>query len=315
MPASAAPRRAAASARRFALAAALLLALAGAPVARAEDGYRVVGSYAVSGGALTAAPSRRAGVSASEARGHRAVWTYLAKVIPAATLAKIGRFDLFVYGEEPDWITNAKVSHADDGSTWELSVNYQEAKAAVVSGERRGLAAFDLVIVHEVAHLVALDQAQIVQKGERLRGSYHVDEGWLKPDAYLNLYYERFWKGRYPGYRNPDADGDAAESLRDGHPGDFITVYSAANPSEDFAECFSRFVARDRPSGDSWTAAKLGFFYAFPELVALRASMRAALASLSGLDPAAPVPGRAAGTEKVRTPAAAPAPRRSGDSE
>jgi hypothetical protein len=59
---------------------------------------------------------------------------------------------------------------------------------------------------------------------------------------------------------------------------DFLTDYAASNPWEDIAESFAFFVTKPKIHGVPWEAGeKIDFFYAYKELVELRAYIRSSL--------------------------------------
>ena len=144
-------------------------------------------------------------------------------------------------------------------------------------GRRAGdFVTFDEVIVHELGHVVSLNQDQ--RTDDESLGTYADDESPFTENAYLNRFYQEFWKGRYPGW---SADGGPGQSdvLYEQHPDDFVTDYAATDPVEDFAESFAYFVLGPKPIGAAEKADKLRFFYAFPELLRDRGFMRQRLSS------------------------------------
>jgi hypothetical protein len=112
-----------------------------------------------------------------------------------------------------------------------------------------------------------------------IAGRFSDDEGAFAESSYLNRFYQRFWKGHDADW-SADSARDQSSEVYDRHPDSFVTEYAATDPSEDFAESFAWFVLGRRPTSQTERAAKLRFFYDFPELVRDREVMRAALSSV-----------------------------------
>jgi len=146
-------------------------------------------------------------------------------------------------------------------------------------------------LVHEWSHVVSLGVDQF--EAESLEGEVAgcgtlvLAPGCLTPQSYLWQFYDEFW-GDYR--KHPDVANRSpvtAQAFYDEHPGDFVSGYAATNPAEDFAESFTAFVVVDAAASDElWgetAARKVAFFDRFPELVALRETMRQGAAVELGL--------------------------------
>ena len=147
-------------------------------------------------------------------------------------------------------------------------------------------------LVHETAHLLTLNTSQLPEdqdhyyfyddrKNQVLGCSqYAVDGKCSRPNSYINLFYQKFWKDIYSEWWQTDEKAqdtetseeywNVMEQFYDDHREMFLDSYAATNVEEDIAESFSSFVLNARPTGDSVAEQKTAFFYEFPELAEYR---------------------------------------------
>ncbi|MEG1027744.1 MAG: hypothetical protein RSE07_03555, partial [Oscillospiraceae bacterium] len=144
------------------------------------------------------------------------------------------------------------------------------------------------LICHEFAHIISLDDEQLTS--DYSQQNLKVDYGMLKKEAYLNLFYEKFWGEEYfkewededRKRRLYDKDQDPNKPIQNNefynkHETDFVSKYAATNVSEDFADTFRWFVFLDEiPTDDTIAVKKINFMYEFPEFLEMRDKMRAA---------------------------------------
>lgn len=153
-------------------------------------------------------------------------------------------------------------------SKWDVFVNLESLED---DGEKEMV----FTLVHEFAHILTLNKTQVDGEifEEKKCANYYIDEGCLHEDAYLNQFYQKFWKGKF----NPKAE-DSLENY-DKQPTAFVTEYAATNPSEDIAESFATFVfKKDAPTAQKTPAdQKISFFYQYPELTKMREIIRQVL--------------------------------------
>ncbi len=123
-------------------------------------------------------------------------------------------------------------------------------------------------LIHEFSHILTLNQSQLTEEFADCK-NFEVPEGCLNNDAYLNAFYQKFWKGKFDeGAKNPEENYAK-------NPDDFVTEYASVNPGEDIAESFARFVLKKKPTDTSMIKnQKIAFFYNYPELVKMRNDMR-----------------------------------------
>lgn len=132
---------------------------------------------------------------------------------------------------------------------------------------------FDETVSHEAMHIITLNETQI--DNDSKRDTYVVDEGKLKEDSYLNVFYNKFWKDSMDVHKEFMDLGEDLGTVAyfTEYPDTFITDYAATNPEEDIAESFAYFVSWDKPTGDKLYEQKILFFYDYPELVEIRKLM------------------------------------------
>ncbi|MEM9604325.1 MAG: hypothetical protein AAGA11_15770 [Pseudomonadota bacterium] len=202
-----------------------------------------------------------------------ALWESVLDLLPATYLrGRVVEFQVFSDGPEETLAYVAKLDTVAD--TWVFALDYVDA-AEADEGE------WVTTLTHEYAHIVALGGGELDGEASSCERSFAVEEGCALPHSLLLAWVKRFWPltlqrehGALVGHDVADADGLAEFYER--YPLDFVNEYAATNPVEDVAESFAYFVFLD----DDIDAAtrrehKVRFFYAYPELVALRSAIRA----------------------------------------
>lgn len=155
---------------------------------------------------------------------------------------------------------------ANTPQKWDMYVN---AASLREDGEKEMV----FTLIHEFAHILTLNNTQLYDASPAECKTYFTGEGCLHSNAYLNAFYQRFWKGQF------DVEAADPEDLYAQQPDAFVTPYAASNPGEDIAESFAAFVLRKQPAhANTLAEQKLQFFFDYPELRELRTSIRSALA-------------------------------------
>lgn len=177
-----------------------------------------------------------------------------------------------VYYDENDDSLAAVQSLDEENREWLFSINY----TAVDNFEELAP-----TIVHEFAHILALNDPQTITEAEdaRVRSTcrtYLVDEGCLVQGSYLNSYYEQFWKDT-PAFQEEDRDADAALAFYNAYPDDYVSDYATTNPVEDFAESFMFYVVQDLLPPTTVKGRKVAFFDAISQVQSYRIKVRAAI--------------------------------------
>lgn len=205
------------------------------------------------------------------------IWNIFKSIADKETIDK--RIFVFTTYEETTTPVLAYVQKLDRKKTqsWVLGVN---ANAARPEGQKwtREMAA---VLVHEYAHIVTLNEKQMVTKKGNVSSCKKTKTMWLQffgctlPDSYLNTFANKFWSEEDIKLAEKAEQRDATADFYATRPNDFVTVYAASNPVEDIAESFTEFILRKKPTGTAEKDQKILFFYEYPELVTMRATIRA----------------------------------------
>ncbi len=222
------------------------------------EGPAVVATYRVS------QPERITLRDGTPAEEHQRVWSLFARISPDAfTHAYVNTFEI---ADDASDDTLAYVHDEDGDGYWSVGVNIGSFGAA---GKREDI----LTLIHEFAHIVTLNQTQVVHGGTCI--TYDTGDGCATSQSYLHAFVQRFW---------PESERTRAVSGEDVYtqaPQRFLTEYAATSPEEDIAESFALFVLESEKRGDTTVAdQKAAFFYAYPELVTLRNSIRKGLGSI-----------------------------------
>lgn len=199
----------------------------------------------------------------------REIWARFVELIPADERQMVTSFELV-----PEEFGGAYVYPADDPTKWVLGVG-------LGLGED-----LDFVLVHEFAHLLTLKASEVPPTtGEAGCTTYFTGEGCAVPGSVMDEFVERFWpQSQIDLIRNATeaGDWDALDDFYSDNHEDFVTDYAITNPAEDVADTFATFVTEDQPdnlgSPDLTLAEqKVEFFWSIPEMVELRAEIRASL--------------------------------------
>ena len=178
-------------------------------------------------------------------------------------------------GDAPDSDTLAYVHRSDDPEYWVLAANLASSD---------DLATLVPTLIHEYSHILTLSTEQIDPDAASC-STLELDEGCANPESTMQRFEEQFWAGYTDAPDASNSSWDVTDAFYAEHSEDFVSDYAATNVVEDVAESFMTFVMEDRPTGDSVVAAKLEFFWAVPEYVAIRERIRAEFASDLGLVP------------------------------
>lgn len=222
-----------------------------------------------------------------DAARHRELWNLFVRLVPPQYLHQVDYFTLTTDG--PAGNLGSVVQMTDSRDRWWLYLDIQDAEHYA-----------DLVttLIHEINHLITLNTSQFqtdwdvfsnpddrdaYERAEAACDTYFTWGGCSYPDSYLNLFFERYWRDLYPEWReiSREEDKETLDNLLDDfynrHADQFVSEYAATSPDEDIAESFLFFVLQPAPAGNTIADEKILFFYEFPELVEVRASMRGAL--------------------------------------
>ncbi len=226
---------------------------------------------------------------------HDRVWNAVKQIFPDRYWQQIEDLHIFT-DQQDDELAYVSRTLTDD-VRWTIGFDVVDAPP-LVGGIYEGLAR---TIVHELAHIVTLDDAQ-VQQGqtiyvltdtiadiERKREqrklacapNYYSTRGCHESDSYLNIFFSRYWSHIAVDdiiLSTSDVDARYVPAQTS-----YVSAYAATRPEEDVAETFTNFVFDARPDPAITTAdKKILFFYEFPELVSLRTELRDRIRSAGG---------------------------------
>lgn len=202
---------------------------------------------------------------------HQELWDLLRRVLgDAATGQYIEGFMVYY---DPHRNIDATVFDGQTPGMRQVSVNARYADDP---------AALTRTFIHEYGHIITLSGDQVTAGGGAC-GTTSVDEGCLAADSYLNGFLDRFWWVYGQEVFDALASPDGMDAFYADHQTDFVTRYAATDPLEDIAEVWAEFVIRDAPEGTTVAEQKILYLYGFPELVELRAQIRARVGDTLGL--------------------------------
>lgn len=211
-------------------------------------------------------------------------WEIFTELIPSQDRQMVARYNVFTDGFEN---TLAAVDQIrDNPSQWVLEIDVADLK---------NKDAFMFTMIHEYAHLLTLNAAQVTPDQEIVDDPYNLSlqeskaavcpnyfagNGCSHADSYIQAFYNLFWLDINDEWKKVDALQYGTEDLNpyyDGlyhfylmHQDQFLDDYSTTHPAEDIAESFAYFVFSPKPTGSSIKEQKIAFFYEYPELVRLR---------------------------------------------
>lgn len=249
-----------------------------------EPEEKTIAEYSVKGDDLSPKPGDKR---------HQEIWNYFVKLIPPQYRAEVVGFDIFSDGKEGTYA--AVYQDSQDFLKWRLAVDPDDA----YDGEKINDKDLTFSLIHEQGHLLTLnakqvefnieiaraetnDQAEQLTKEaeQKCQPRYFVGEGCSKKDSYINIFFQRFWKGIYEQRRDSDP-----EQFYQQYKDQFVTEYAASDPSEDIAESWTAFVLKDRPADQSVAETKVLIFYNYPELKTLREAIRNRFVNLFFVSP------------------------------
>ena len=175
-------------------------------------------------------------------------------------------------------------------------------------------------MIHENAHILSLGSSQgdndsissglykkpytefrkvFQEKTSVCANYYSYSPGCMNDTSYMNLFFQEFWVDIYPSFKwlfefdDRDEFVDHNALFYKKYKTQFVAEYATSNPHEDFAESFTAFVLKEKPtksavkilenrleivvSTSTIAGQKILFFYDFPELVEMRDFIRSNL--------------------------------------
>ncbi len=216
-----------------------------------------------------------------DAARHQQIWDFASSMMTPSQLHQMDSYLVYTDGEG-DSLGAVRIL---DTMSWMLAVDIRDAE---------NIDSLSITLVHEIAHLISLENDEIVINPNLIRNSdddelyqrakddcdtYFTYYGCSKPDSYMNTFFQQFWPDVYEEWQEVEAAEtwseyySALENFYDAHEDQFVSSYSVTNPMEDLAESFTHFVFEPRPSGNTIADQKVLFFYGYGKLLDQRQDM------------------------------------------
>jgi len=217
----------------------------------------------------------------AELEKNQQLWQRVDTVLPKSSRSIIKKFIVF-----SDGVFNIDASMSsinDDNKTFQVYVDVVDS-----FDENNKIKGKTLTynITHEYGHVLSLNHTQFLDDYDEESGTLTIDEGTLKEDAFLNVFYNKYWKKHYEEalktkeIEDEDKKYEVQTKYFEKHSDEFVTQYAASELIEDIAESFAYFVMNDKPKDDSIKNNKILFFYNYEELVKIRDEMRNSIKDL-----------------------------------
>ena len=188
------------------------------------------------------------------------VWDYLCSILPLEARQKIAQFNLFTDGTSNILAYTAPVEEngVNDNTRFAISIDYYDVYDE--NGAKRDWSKLTYTILHEYGHVLLEDETQV----DLTRGDSTHDPATFIEGSFRKGFYDTFWSQL----------GDTGVGDYDANPTNYVSRYGANYFHEDIADTFAVFVLGGQPQGDTVAEEKLRFFWADPDMAALRAAIR-----------------------------------------
>lgn len=200
---------------------------------------------------------------------YQKAWEVCCKIIPKQYLDKITKFEINTDGYLD--LMAYVIQEDSNGSTWRLGIDIRDA----LTSEGTLRKEFISTVVHELMHIISLNNQQLMPLRDAYYGTYTIEDGTLTKNAYLNQFYNQFWSKIIEDYeKNKNLPEEEQGEFYEKYKNQFVSEYASTQPAEDIAETFSYFVMNDKPTGNDIKDEKVRFLYNFKELVEIREYIR-----------------------------------------
>lgn len=273
--------------------AALSIAAACCVPSYAIDSQLLIASYQADQSGLWLASKGRAAAYAprvsNDSQVHAYVWQRFKQLFPAPYSNLVKEFEV-----ASDGLGNitaySGLSNKQFGA-WVLGID----PADVFPGGRLDKAELDASLIHEFGHILFQRVGQMqhsrrafaalrtpgyqreVQAARAACQTFFTFDACAEPDSYLYHYMYAYWQPMLTAWVQSGQTQMARKAFLNNHHKGFVSGYAATHPVEDMVETFTAFVLRPTPQDQSLSARKIQFFYQYPEMVQLRAHIRANL--------------------------------------
>src|SRR5699024_1635780 len=192
---------------------------------------------------------------------HAKVWDFLCSILPDEARVKIAEFNLYTdgYSNVLAYTSPVKDENGESDNT-RFSINIDYYDVYDENGSPRDWSKLTYTILHEYGHVLLEDETQI----DLSRGAGTHDPAAFVEGSFRKDFYDAFWSGL----------GDTGVGDYEANPTRYVSRYGANYFHEDIADTFAVFVLGDVPQGDTVAEEKLRFFWADPDMTALRTAIR-----------------------------------------
>ncbi|MDN5204616.1 hypothetical protein QQ008_24705 [Fulvivirgaceae bacterium BMA10] len=191
---------------------------------------------------------------------NQAIADFVVKIIPEDLRGKLEYFYTFVGGTY-----GSPQGYADPFDRWTFK-KWLIGIGSFLGDEPKDI--LEATFVHEYAHFLSLNSKQVnpIDQNTSICPDMELNlgEGCAKTDSFIKLFHDKFWKNI------PVGDQTYCES----HTEDFVSGYACSNYAEDFAETFTHFVFKPKPTTNTIADQKIKYLYTFPKLVEARNKIR-----------------------------------------
>lgn len=197
---------------------------------------------------------------------HQRIWQTISRISPPEAIRYIRQ--LYLGRSEETRLLGEVWPISDELKDWDLSINMDQADDIYL---------LISTINHENGHLLSLNNSQLSPTQEPCN-TYLTYNGCSRQNSYINKFYDFFWKGRIENkwLEIDSEDDDQLGSFYSDYEDEFVTSYAPTNPIEDFAESWNSFVFHSKIADPQMGyEQKINFFYQYPELVKMRATILA----------------------------------------
>lgn len=248
-----------------------------------DSGITTLATYDIIDGELVFVPINLAteeNVGEENIKKYTEIWEEVLKTFPEAYMDIMVSLDISTDGRDGNL---AAIFPLEEDNV-EFALSIDPADAYDVDGTFKdasyGEEDFYGTLVHEFGHILTLNSTQFLYERDETNSNLTLEEGTFKDNAYLNIFFQRFWTDNYDellDIQDKDAEGDTSytsEVFHQKYTEQFVTEYASTNPAEDMAESYRFFVLFDEPEGNSIADRKVLFYYEFEETVKQREEIR-----------------------------------------
>lgn len=215
---------------------------------------------------------------------HQRIWKYYRQIFPETQMVQVTYVVFFTDGQHQTTAYLRELGHQ-----WHLYIDLLDFNNQYDTTE---------TLIHEYGHLLTLNDSQATDP------QWHSFRGWTRKDfdelrktcsgffsgslcaysgSYLNQFGQHFWtESLYdewvetvflPRATGPGDPDELVTKFYELHPDQFVSEYAASRPTEDLAESWVAFILQPKPAGQTIAEQKILFFYAFDDLLEIRAKI------------------------------------------